>query len=1201
MPEDILSDAATRARALDTRCSFIVEAPAGSGKTGLLIQRFLLLLAEGDVQLPEEVLAITFTRKATTEMQQRILKNLQLAAAPADAAPLSPFDQTTRTLAQKVLERNAELGWNILQQPQRLNIRTIDSLCSEISAHLPILSGLGGRLQPIDDARPLYAEAARRTLEALDSSDATIADALRLILLHRDGRLDECQSLLAEMLARRDQWARLIPLGRELDATFLDTTVRPRLEGVLREMIAAALQHASTLLGADDLRELSELAHLAAQELTRTGADHPFATCMESPLSPQMGAECLEHWRALSCLVITKSGDWRKSIDKRIGFPTTSKDKPRLLRLIERMRANEPLREALCALEKLPPAQYTDREWEVSKALFHFLHRGMAELQMVFAERRQCDFTELSIASVAALAGGDASLAVAMGMRFRHLLVDEMQDTSISQYTLLRRITQGWDGASQTVFLVGDPRQSIYLFRQARVEQFTRAITEHLLGDVPLEHLQLTANFRSHHALVAAFNTHFELIRPHQINAHDATPHTAARAEREIKTDRSTDADSAHIGLHWHPEIIQNDDKQQSREDSTKARKREAGEIAALVETWRQRKLSAGKPASIAVLVRVKSHLQQIALTLREKQIPYRAVEIEALAEQQEVLDALSLLRALLHPADRIAWLAVLRAPWCGLTVLDLHTLTGSDDPACASLCISELITARSSLLPALSRKHLLRTHAILAAAATQRGRLSLSQWVEGAWRSLGAPLYLDPAQTANVQSFFTLLDECEEQGDVLDANLLLERLQSLFAPDSQADDITVDLMTIHKAKGLEWDVVLVPSLDRRSGINTPPLLEWLENPATRPGESLALLAPIPSKNDQGPSLHSYVSGLRKQIQDMELRRVFYVAATRAREELHLFGQVTLSAKGLRPRASTLLDAAWPAAAQYFEAKQAAAPSAKLFILPAPPSDESSDATEASGGIVLQIAAASTPVAKPRTVRRLPATADIAALNAQQAGTPLPRGYEQESIPQREYRRAEGSLSARALGTVVHAYLDRIAQEFAAGATAASLQIESWLPGITAMLRSAGLPPTDVQHRAAQALAALRSTLDDAQGQWVLAPHPQAASEIAMSTWTAAGTLATYRMDRNFRAGAAPLQAGDNFLWIVDYKISAQDESTDPAILAVESEKHRSQLEAYARVQQLALTDAVGIRLAAFYPLRKSGEKLRVWEYVPSE
>jgi hypothetical protein len=102
-----------------------------------------------------------------------------------------------------------------------------------------------------------------------------------------------------------------------------------------------------------------------------------------------------------------------------------------------------------------------------------------------------------------------------------------------------------------------------------------------------------------------------------------------------------------------------------------------------------------------------------------------------------------------------------------------------------------------------------------------------------------------------------------------------------------------------------------------------------------------------------------------------------------------------------------------------------------------------------------------------------------------------------------------------------------------------------------------------------------------------------------VSQWASDGTLATYRMDRVFRSGDAPIATGKDFLWIVDYKISAHGDDTDEAFFAIESEKHRSQLETYARAQQSTLSDAAGIRLAAFYPLRKSGEKLKVWRYEP--
>jgi hypothetical protein len=136
-----------------------------------------------------------------------------------------------------------------------------------------------------------------------------------------------------------------------------------------------------------------------------------------------------------------------------------------------------------------------------------------------------------------------------------------------------------------------------------------------------------------------------------------------------------------------------------------------------------------------------------------------------------------------------------------------------------------------------------------------------------------------------------------------------------------------------------------------------------------------------------------------------------------------------------------------------------------------------------------------------------------------------------------------------------------------------------------------------LQLRATQALAALHSTLADPLGRWLLAPHPQAASEYAVSMLASDGSLATYRMDRVFRAGDAANAPGENFLWIVDYKISGHADDAGKAFFAAESEKHRSQLETYARAKYPALKDADGIRLAAFYPLRKTGEKLKVWKY----
>ena len=154
-----VQDLRAREAALDIHRSWIVEAPAGSGKTGLLIQRFLKLLAFGDVQRPGQVLAITFTRKAATELRTRVLEQLSFAAQngplPSSAGT---YGRTTRELACEVLARDRALGWRLLETPHTLQISTIDALCAQIAASRPLLSAGIGQFAPVDDARPLFEE-----------------------------------------------------------------------------------------------------------------------------------------------------------------------------------------------------------------------------------------------------------------------------------------------------------------------------------------------------------------------------------------------------------------------------------------------------------------------------------------------------------------------------------------------------------------------------------------------------------------------------------------------------------------------------------------------------------------------------------------------------------------------------------------------------------------------------------------------------------------------------------------------------------------------------------------------------------------------------------------------------------------------------------------------------------------------------------
>ena len=920
-------DREARRQALDVRRSWIVEAPAGSGKTGLLIQRFLKLLADESVVEPEQVLAITFTVKATTEMRDRVVKQLRLASEPDYSK--SEFERETRALAESVLRRDAQLGWELLDHPRRLNVRTIDSICGEIASSLPVLSGGGGRLSPVEDAAMLYREAARRTMMQLGGSNAALSDALRTLLLHRDGNLGDCEQLLAEILALRNQWGEFIPLsGDKLDDTYLDEVMRPRLQRALEQAVCAGLAQLAMAVPSDILDELSALAGEMGHADGYKGGASPIALCAGIHTAPRETAQYLEHWRALIHLLTTREGKWRATTARNhLGFEIEKHHAGRLKLLVNELRHRDDLLAAIGRVSNLPPAEYPEEQWAVAKALLRVLSRALAELQLVFAERGECDFVEPGLLARTALQrdGATDDLAAALGMKFQHLLVDEMQDTSTSQYGLLELLTQGWDGQSQTVFLVGDPKQSIYLFRQARVEQFMRTMLAGEFGDLPVGRLQLTANFRSQSGLVSAFNEDFAQLFPREVNASnpDDVPFVAASAARP--------ATSGARNLVWHGNVLPQD----SPEDIPGAARRnqarlDAKAIRAIIEQWRATPVPDArtgpepKPWKIAVLVRSRNLLSDIVTELKTAAIPYRAVDIEALGERQEVLDLFALTRALLHPADRVAWLAVLRAPWCGLGLAELHLLAGADDPAFANRSVEDVITERGHLLSEESCERLARVWTIMRAAEARRSLLTAAQCVERTWRSLGGDAYLGPEEMANAMRFLQLLDEMEQQARGMDLGMLKRRMDKLFAEAHESAG-AVDLMTIHGAKGLEWDVVIVPGLEKPPRPNKRRMLSWDEIDSDDDEVARVVLAPIAGNGEGSKALNDWLNSIHRARETAEQKRLFYVACTRAKEELHLFASPKTNTQGeISLQAGSLLKTAWPAAEKYF------APSADL-------------------------------------------------------------------------------------------------------------------------------------------------------------------------------------------------------------------------------------------------------------------------------
>ena len=938
------------------------------------------------------------------------------------------------------------------------------------------------------------------------------------------------------------------------------------------------------------LRELAEIARSMSRNAGSRNAgsrnaganeEHsPIAICADKVNLPSANADDLAHWRALIHLLVTPSKrTWRKVLgEKTLGFPLPKYEKERLKEIIDALRHDDHLQAVIASVDILPPAKYPQEQWEEAKALFRVLRRALAELQVVFAERGECDFTELTLLAKHALdAGGASEMTAVTGMRLEHLLVDEMQDTSTSHYEVIQLLTQGWDGASQTVFLVGDPKQSIYMFRQARVELFLRTMETKRLGELPLGCLRLTANFRSQGALVEAFNEDFALLFPKKRGGGNDGEVAFVKA---VAVRHATEFENGPEAVRWHsnalPVRLNPDEKQRTIRQQ---RRQDAATVRDVAEQWRATPLPEGRtaPWRIAVLVRNRNHLTDIVSELKggdgRAAIPCRAVDIEELGERQEVLDLLALTRALRHPADRVAWLAVLRAPWCGMALADLHVLTGADDLEWRERSLWEAVKERGEFLSADGVARLERLWPVMEAAEEQRGRLSTAAAVERTWRTLGGDAYLTAEEMENARQYLQLLDAMEEESGQIDLTQLEQRMKRLYAESPMRAD-AVELVTIHKAKGLEWDVVLVPGLERLTQGDAPSLLTWEEMDSAADDAAHVMLAPIEGKGEESRELNAWLKGMQRARKAAERRRLFYVACTRAREALHLFAAPETKKDGeISRRAGSLLEAAWPAAKSHFaEAASVPANVAKMFVrslFPAAQEDQ----------FVGDLAAGAEEQAQTAMLQRLPL-----GFEPGRFGVERRLSYGDAAIAPAHFERPEGSFEARAFGNAVHVFVEMLTKRFADGTSVDAVlrEVAGWTPRIAAVLRGDGLAPVVVDRLIARVKTALGNILKDVEGLWVLSPHEDAMSELALTSWVE--TRSSVRLDRVFLAGQKPLDAGNDYLWIIDYKTATHGREGVEEFLAEERLKYGAQMDAYARMMRGRVA-AGRLRVGLYYPM----------------
>jgi len=696
---------------------------------------------------------------------------------------------------------------------------------------------------------------------------------------------------------------------------------------------------------------------------------------------------------------------------------------------------------------------------------------------------------------------------------------------------------------------VGDPMQSIYRFREADVSLFLRVVdnkSSQIFPNVIIKPLSLSENFRSNKSLVTWFNSTFSVSFPKRNDVLSGAIEYAAAS-------------------------TQKSDEQQACEYFLAHNKEQGAKL--LVEVV-QRELQAlpGESDQVAILVRSRPQLELILPLLAEAGIDYIGIDILPLAQQQAVIDVLALCKALCRSNDRLAWLALLRGPWCGLTLEEIKLIAGSDNQNIYLRLQNFDIT---SLASQTGRARLARFIEIMQIAMAQLQQTSLASLTRWTWASLGGRQTLFGTSIEDIETVFKLIEELESGGDLPSMRELDTALQDLYAqpqskPDGKAPRLVVS--TIHKAKGLQYYSVILPSLASTPASNNKEVLMWAEV-QTQSLQSNLLLAPLSkqagskqagskqagSKQGGGSAHYEYLRHLDAKRARNEAVRLMYVATTRAENKLVLIGHADVSKKTgemVPPKKGSLLATVWPALGSHFNFDTRI--------------DESDTKTEPSTRL-------------PQTLVRLPAdyvSRFIPSIDwqVQQQLNTDPVVPETGDLSEFEW----ATSVAIGVGVILHNCLQY------AGSDVLTLKVT---PQLQRRWRSELLelrvPTQQIDYALQRLRTALKNIQSHTEAHFIFKDYDQADNEFAVSALEN-GSVKTYRIDRTF-------VDNDDVRWIVDYKSTPHDHG-DVSVFAREQveSRHKQQLEKYgALFQQL---DARPIKLAVYFPLLK---ELISWSYDP--
>jgi ATP-dependent helicase/nuclease subunit A len=1153
-----------------------LDAGAGTGKTRALVSRLATwLLGPGWDQAASELqsgqtpgggpcagaqelthstamaavggaVAITFTEAATAEMARRLAGVIGALANGEPAKDLSPLPRALAALDTGALRDRARALAPLLA---RLEIQTIHGFCFRLISTHPFDAGL-------------------HPAATVDADGARLAEVATRVLL---ARLREHDPRLVALLA-----AGVEPVGLlEALSGLVERGVRPAELAAVRFDAATADRILSSLAG--ELEPLRDpFRRLAAGARRSTTLPPALALIDEvaAELAKEGGEDSLVLLNRIAARVRDEEEAWKKPFAawRREGLNQGQSNVPGIdaevfLRQAERVRAQL---ESVAALQPV---------------LFEAARRAFAPLLEEVRTRLQREgvlsYDELLVRAVGLLEGRPA-LRRRLRREIRQLLVDEFQDTDRRQCRLLELLALGDDdGPRPGLFVVGDPKQSIYSWRSADLAAYEAFLAGmEAAGGV---RRSLAVNFRSRPRLLAEVE---RLIRPAmQPSAGLQPPYEALLAFREDADAISAGRDRVEHWVSW-PEESRGAEARVTSAAAT------ACEARAIAEDIADLARAGHRFSSFALLLRTRGDLEIYLEALRGAGVPYAVEKDRSYYRRREVIDLACAVRAILDPADLLALVAFLRSPlvgvpdaawiplWRGGFATALADLGGDDAEAGPELAAVERIVLRAADeipadvpgLAALSGwpQALLAAVGDLARLRREFARLPAAAWLERLRaRLLPEPLaaarFLGRFGLANVRRLLARLER--ELAATADPHRVLAGLRRGIEEEIEAEDArppevdadAVKVMTIHSAKGLEFDQVYLAQLHKlpRRETGLPEFDVAAEEAGGAPSRELVLFgAPSPG--------WAAADERRRRSRRAESVRLLYVAATRARERLVLAGAWPKKPKPLDlESAETFLDLMADRRLDDLEGCLSREPTADesgaLWRLVASPA-----------GLAPAEPAAPPP---PRTLPAIVSAATRTAARERSRRSRLLRASSLESAPETApslpAASARSRAVAQAIGSAVHRALET--------APAATSSVERWQERAMAVLQDA-LEAPDAAAKAAleRELVRLRSStmwarLLELEGAIVARELPVLLSSRTLLELAGPGSRATPE-PLDGVSGALDLLYRDpaSGEWVVaDFKTDAL--ADDDGALAAKVERYRPQLELYGRAVQEAL------------------------------